>query len=294
MTLEELLVRPARPEDKPAVIEFTRTIWDGHDYLPKVWDGWLADPHGRLFVGEVGGKPVATYRVALLSPTYAWMEGLRVDPTHRGRGYARRIHDAALELALAIPGVQRVGLSTSWENEAVIHMSEASGMRRVADCRYLVTAAEPNDAREPVCFGPDDFTALRALVDGSECARLAKGHMADGWQFPPLEDELLRRLLDTGRVLGYVREGEPQVAVLLGQNKERDDVWIGFLAGDDASAVGELAHALRRRALDLPDPRARAMLPAALSTLPALRAAGFDDYEGEAFHVYLYERERDP
>lgn len=272
------------------MVEFTRTIWEGHDYLPKAWDAWLADPHGRLYVGEVAGRPVATGRVVLLSPTQAWLEGLRVGPDYQGRGYARRMHDFTVASALAIPGVERVGLATSWENEAVHHMSLASGMHLVGDFHYTVAPAGANDAPEPTVFSPEDFTAVRALVDASECARLAVGHMANGWQFPLLTDELLARLLAAGGVVGYARAEQPLALALLGKNKERADVWIGFLAGDDHVAIQELGCALRRRALDVPDARARAMLPAGLSGYAALRAAGFGDHQDGEFHVYLFER----
>lgn len=292
MTVAELHIRPARPEDKAAVVEFTKNIWDGDDYLPRVWDSWLADPHARLYVGEVDGQPVATGRIALLSPTQAWLEGLRVDPNYRGRGYARQMHDFTVAAAVAIPGVERVGLATSWENEAVRHMSLASGMHQVGDFYYTVAPAADNDAPELNVFGPQDFAAVRARVDGSECARLAGGHMANGWQFPVLTDALLDRLLREGRVVGYARAGQPVVLALLGQNKERADVWIGFLAGDGETAVGDLARALRGRALGLPDARARAMLPAGLTDYAALQEAGFGDPEDGEFHVYVFEREK--
>ncbi|HBY97222.1 MAG TPA: hypothetical protein DEP84_25305 [Chloroflexi bacterium] len=292
MTAEELQIRPARPQDKAAVVEFTKNIWEGSDYLPKVWDAWLADPRGRLYVGEVAGTPVATGRVVLLSPSQAWLEGLRVDPDYQGRGYARAMHDFTVSAALEIPGVERVGLATSWENEAVHHMSLASGMHRVGDFHYTVAPAAANETPAPDVFGPEDFAAVRALVAASECARLAQGHMANGWRFPVLTDALLAQLLSEGQVVGYDRAGQPVVLALLGQNKERADVWVGFLAGSDHTAIRDLGWALRRRAVGLPDTRVRAMLPATLSGYAAFNEAGFGDPDDGEFHVYVFERER--
>jgi len=49
-----LVCRPALPKDTPDVLELTRTIWDGHDYLPAVWDDWLRDYDGMLAVRNTG------------------------------------------------------------------------------------------------------------------------------------------------------------------------------------------------------------------------------------------------
>jgi len=47
--------RPAQERDTPAVLELCSHIWDGDDYVPEMWQGWLADPYGRLLVAEYQG-----------------------------------------------------------------------------------------------------------------------------------------------------------------------------------------------------------------------------------------------
>jgi GNAT superfamily N-acetyltransferase len=80
-------VRPAREEDKAAVLAFCEQTWEHQeDYIYRVWDKWLADERGRIFVAVVDGLPVAMQRVVLMSDDEAWWEGLRVDPNYRGRG----------------------------------------------------------------------------------------------------------------------------------------------------------------------------------------------------------------
>jgi hypothetical protein len=49
-TLRTLVCRPALPKDTPDVIELTRTIWGGEDYVPVVWAEWLEDYEGTLAV----------------------------------------------------------------------------------------------------------------------------------------------------------------------------------------------------------------------------------------------------
>ena len=46
----DVACRPARQSDTVDVMELTRTIWEGEDYVPQVWASWLADRRGRLAV----------------------------------------------------------------------------------------------------------------------------------------------------------------------------------------------------------------------------------------------------
>ena len=40
--------RPAAPRDRDAVFAFTADTWQGGDYIPRVWDAWLAERSGKL------------------------------------------------------------------------------------------------------------------------------------------------------------------------------------------------------------------------------------------------------
>lgn len=75
------------------MLELTKTIWEGEDYVPQVWDDWLADPHGQLSVAEIGGRVVGLGKLTRLAPGEWWLEGLRVDPQWQGRGIGRALHE---------------------------------------------------------------------------------------------------------------------------------------------------------------------------------------------------------
>src|SRR5215208_4010782 len=91
-----LVVRRARAGDRDAVLAFATRTWDGWDYIPHAWPVWLEASDGVLLVASAGsaangglsvdadgepladGQPIAISRVALLSPTEGWVEGIRV------------------------------------------------------------------------------------------------------------------------------------------------------------------------------------------------------------------------
>ena len=47
-TASDLTLRPVRPADRERIAEITRDVWDGHDYLPRVFDDWVGDASAAL------------------------------------------------------------------------------------------------------------------------------------------------------------------------------------------------------------------------------------------------------
>ncbi len=135
-------MRRARAGDRAAVLAFASTTWDGEDYIPDVFDDWLAAPDGVLLValpqaGQAGlnsTRAVALARVAMLSSAEAWLEGLRVDPDVRGRSVATTLQVAELHWAGAY-GARVVRYATSETNEGSHRLGARHGFHRIADWR---------------------------------------------------------------------------------------------------------------------------------------------------------------
>lgn len=85
----ELSLRPMRPADRERVMEICRDVWDGHDYIPRVFDEWLADAGAAFQAGEVDGVVVGLQRLRPYAPGLIWYEGLRVATTTAARTGAR-------------------------------------------------------------------------------------------------------------------------------------------------------------------------------------------------------------
>src|SRR5262249_26096832 len=93
------VIRPARADDRAAVLDFCAGIWEGHDYIPSVWDEWLHDVRGAFLVAAAGGRPVGIVHVRMVAEGEAWLEGIRVDPMERRRGIGRALVSRALVAA---------------------------------------------------------------------------------------------------------------------------------------------------------------------------------------------------
>lgn len=95
-----VVCRPARQSDTQEVMELTSTIWEGDDYVPKVWQDWLADPEGILAVAEHEDRVIGLGKLTLLAPGEWWLEGLRTHPDFEGHGVASHLHEYLLNFWL--------------------------------------------------------------------------------------------------------------------------------------------------------------------------------------------------
>ncbi len=97
--MHEVRIRKAKDSDKETVLEFCQNTWEWGDYISQVWDHWIQDTKGRLFVGLLNERPVGICRVLLAKPGEAWFEGLRVDPQYREQGIATLLNHECFSFA---------------------------------------------------------------------------------------------------------------------------------------------------------------------------------------------------
>src|SRR5579864_2721459 len=128
--MPEREIRPARPEDRDAVLAFCTNTWEWGDYIDRVWDDWLHYPDGRLFVATIDERPVGLSRLRMLSSTEAWLEGVRVDPEYRRMGLAIALNQAVLLEAMR-RGATLARLMTEAGNTSAIEFFEHRHMRKV-------------------------------------------------------------------------------------------------------------------------------------------------------------------
>ncbi|CAN5594215.1 hypothetical protein BH23CHL7_BH23CHL7_20200 [soil metagenome] len=306
------MVRPAREDDRAAVLEFASRTWDGWDYVPHAWPHWLAASDSVFLVATAGpppsggealdaegsaiaaGRPVAIARVAMLSPTEAWLEGIRVDPRVRGLDVATDLQVAELRWA-AEHGAKVVRYATSSRNEASHRLGARHGFELLTALRTwwwtdpALGDPDADDHDDDESGFDDDARAGATSRRQQALARLAyrglvaSGERRDLWSLVAADPTFLagRRLyesrpwalalLDEARLRDYLTAGE---VVVLGDSSETGwamaifeheaqpsedlSLHLSLFVGGGAAAL-ELANQLRR-AVDgsirfrLPDP----------------------------------------
>ena len=275
---EELTLRPVRPADRDRIIELTRDIWDGHDYIPRVFDEWITDAGAAFQAAELDGVVVGLHRMRPYASGLIWYEGLRVATRHRRQGIARAMLESAIAEAKQ-QGFREMRLATG--NPDAVRLFEANGFRRLIDVRWWrgmrVEGGEP--ARMP---DPAEAKKLWPAIATSPGLELYGGVTADFNNARDLGPDELERLAQTGML--RVGPGGKAVAGLR-------DAWgrnlaVGFIAGSGAP-LRELLMALRFEADSDGLDNTTISVPRGHPAAEDLRASGYDLANAEDT-AYIY------
>ncbi len=113
------------------ILEISQYVWEGHDYLPYSIRSWLADPAAFTFGIRVRNLLVALANLRVIEGgRTGWMEGLRVHPDYRGRGFADALTEHVIRKAKDLR-VQRLRYTTSVENVASLRLAAKFGFSRL-------------------------------------------------------------------------------------------------------------------------------------------------------------------
>jgi GNAT superfamily N-acetyltransferase len=158
---EGLLIRNASREDIPGLEEISRLTWDGFDYLDRVADDWIAD--GSLSTGIFQGRVAACARYTRIPGDVLWLEGLRVHPDFRGRGFGRAISEHVLGTCrgmLETGEARGIEFSTYLLNAESRGLGEKQGFRVAEWFHILFREGMPacHCRVEPYEPSPEDFS----------------------------------------------------------------------------------------------------------------------------------------
>lgn len=276
------------------MLAFASRTWHDWDYIPNAWPVWIDADDGAFLVGEVGraagaggpldadgspldvGQPIAITRVAMVSPTEAWLEGIRVDPRVRRLGVATDLQLAELHWVQA-QGARVLRYATGASNEASHLLGARDGIEVVARFRawwWSPTGEAEEDDDEPSAFDArvraqateKRRAALRALDEGGLVLRASESAIwwervdrdptfAAGqrlyeprpWAMQELTQPSFAAHAARGEVIRHEVGAEWAVAIMVGDQLPSEDsaLRLAILCGTGAGAA-ELVDRARR------------------------------------------------
>jgi len=275
---EDLTLRPVRRADEERILEITKDVWEGRDYIPRVFDRWVSDAGAEFQAAEVEGVVVGVQRLRPYAPGLVWYEGLRVASTHQRRGIARAMLNAAIEESRQ-HGFREMRLATTYR--PAVSLFESAGFRRLVEMRWWrglrVEGGEP--ARIP---DPSEAARLWSMVAaspgietyGGVCPDMNGARDLDAGEIERLARSGLVRLGPGGRALALLREP-------WGQN-----IAVSLLAGS-GGAMREVLMALRFEADADGLKHVTVNLPPGHPAEEDLKATGYDFSDAER-SAYIY------
>lgn len=174
----------------------TREVFGGHDYLPEVFDDWVADPAGSFQAVEIEGEVAGVQRLRPIGAGLALYEGMRVDPARRRQGIGAAMLGLALAEARA-GGVREVRLLSG--NPDAIRIFERAGFRRLSTLTgWVAGRVEGGDPARVA--SPADAAALAERARSDPVFGLYGG-VSSYWAEPvDIDEALLQRLAAGGLI----------------------------------------------------------------------------------------------
>ncbi len=277
-TYSDLTLRPVRPADRDRIVEMTKDVWEGRDYLPRVFDRWVSDAGAAFEAAEVDGLVAGVQRLRPYAPGLVWYEGLRVAPEHRRKGVARAMLQGAIEEARE-QGFRQMRLGT--RDQPAVRLFESAGFKRMAEVKWWrgprVEGGEP--ARIPDAA---DAKRLWPFVESSPGFDRYGGVNPDLNGARDVDADELGRLASAG----LLRLGPSGRAVALLREPWGQNLAVSLLAGG-GGALRELLLALRYEADADGLGHVTVNLPPGHPAEEDLRASGYDFADAEAA-AYVY------
>ncbi len=242
-------LRPMTPADKPVILDIASRTWEGSDYLPFVFDDWLADGDGEFVAAHLDGRVVGCGKLTFLTPVDTWLEGLRKDPAVSEGGLAEAVTRHFLRRLAGLPGLRSVRFSTYVFNERSIAVNERLGFRRLHafSCKTWTRRREelasfdcPRAGRVSVVRDPAE---VRRFVEASSWLGAAGGLVCEGWRAYPYSWDLFRsRYLDPGRCLGVLDAGRPAGLAAFAHDTRFDETYVklAFVEAADRETANAL------------------------------------------------------
>jgi hypothetical protein len=211
-------------------------VWDGHDYVPRVFDDWVSDSASAFQAIELDGIVVGLQRLRPYASGLLWYEGLRVASSHRRQGLARHMLQSAIAQARE-QGFREIRLATG--NPGAAQLFEEVGFVRLQDNRWW-KGKRIEGGESPRIPGPSEAEKLWAGIATSPGIDLWGGVTADFQGAQDLGAKELARLAG----IGMLRSGPGGRAIVALREPWGNNIAVSFVAGK-GGALRELLLALR-------------------------------------------------
>jgi len=184
----KLYFRDLTKNDVSAILDISKDIWEGDDYIPDVIERWLNEK-GNLaygaFLEEEMKELIGLGRVKMFSNGVAWLEGGRVKITHQKQGIGRDLMKYAIDYAIQV-GAKVAQYDTSSRNFGSKALAKFHGFKEkkrmeVLECKI-----------KELKLTKGDFSQIRKITNEEAKSKYKKMDIGPGeelnigWSYIPL------------------------------------------------------------------------------------------------------------
>jgi len=286
----KIYFRDLTNKDIPAILDISKDIWEGDDYIPDVIERWLNEKDNLAygaFLEEEMKELIGLGRVKMFPNGVAWLEGGRVKITHQKQGIGRDLMKYAIDYAIQA-GAKVAQYDTSSRNFgskslAKFHGFEEKKRMEVLECKISELKLKISD-----------FSQIRKITNEEAKSKYKKmdiglgDELNIGWSYIPLsslEDKNSVWLTNSEAILQKIDiKSRAQL-----ENPGENELWI-IVYGDPLAACKLISYTLSfeidKNEIDLVELYCKAEI------VEYVKELGFQDpsWEDEPVAVVLYEK----
>ncbi|RPI80696.1 MAG: GNAT family N-acetyltransferase, partial [Chloroflexi bacterium] len=273
------------------VMELTKHIWEGNDYVPDVWENWLADPEGLLSVAVYDGRIVGLGKLSRISPEDWWLEGLRVHPDFEGRKVASHIHEYLLGVWERSFG-SALRLATASFRPAVHHLCERTGFTRVGDYTpFKADAIKVESGSLPFRpLQPGEASDALNFTLASESMPFYSGLINLYWKWAPPHSSHFEEMIKENRIWWW-RDGRGLLAAMIDEDEDMGGKLLTMnVLACNLQDLEALLYDFRCLAAEMDCLASFLQAPFQPEPWPALEAAGYQRSWDAS--IYIFERKQ--
>ncbi len=221
-------LQKVEPSDRKEIEEISAGIWEGNDYIPKVFDHWVEDEGFYKYV--VDNKIIGVCKYTRQPGGVLWLEGLRIHKDYQNKGYGSEVASLFHKLLLKTEHTA-LRYMTDATNTKSIHLAEKRGFDLLLEMYHL--EYEDGIAEPPMDVTPEtDVASLKDFVFSSDEYSAYKGLYIKNWTAYDFTSELLAREVRAGNCFS-MRDGDITGSLFLNHHERYSRVSIPFMVGKD-------------------------------------------------------------
>ncbi len=216
----ELEIRELGKADKEEVVKMTSGIWDGRDYIPDYFDRWIED--GGFICGTVDDEIVALAKHTWHSDDILWLEGLRVHPDYRDKGYGRAMIKGQIDYINEHLDYRVARFLTSDDNTPVKKVVKDIGFNLKKRYDYVRLDDDDLEEMEPPLEREVGRVQIEKNVEEVTDVVLSSKELEDNaglymehWTAYPINQDLIRDRIENGYCYSVRDEDSREIKALM-------------------------------------------------------------------------------
>lgn len=288
----EYRIITATKNNKSDIINISKYIWSGDDYVPTVIDEWLTDNNAFIFLLEYDGRFTHFVRLRFQSDTDAWLEALRGMPEYRGKGFGLKLSEYALEFALN-NGANTIRSSTYYKNTVTFKLMKKLNIPLKYKFHFAWITADKlgNDNTEGVRqVKENEIKELLKFLDNSQIYNTGyKKFITNGWVYYKHRDNIWLNEIKKGNVYTCINSNNINSVMLMqDSNNDYKRKVIGMLDGnilDREKLIRFAENYMKKRNADL-----GFVTPANTELRDYMLDYGFEPWEETDANIVVFEQ----